>query len=1130
MVPMASANFDFLKEHELSLVTLGAQAEQYFRSDPNTCLIKLRQFGELLAQLTAAKTALFTSPDEAQAELLRRLKFAGAIPGETGELFYKLRSIGNRATHSLAGEHSDALTNLKCARELGVWFHRTFADPKFKPGPFVPPPDPAAATNSMREELERLRKIVQEATSTADAARLAAEREAKARMSAEELARREREERTIWEQLAGEAEQSRLAVADELQALQAAASQAPKQVVQFIAQAVTAASSISLDEAATRDLIDTQLRKRGWEVDTPTLRYSQGTRPVNGRAMAIAEWPTLDGPADYALFIGTQCIGIVEAKRRNKNVSTEVRQAQRYSRGMRFEGGASPIGGPWSDPGEEPFLVPFVFSANGRPYLKQIETQSGIWFRDARRPTNIRRALVDWPTPDGLKGMLEVDTDVAQAQLAAQPIQFGFPLRPYQKRAIEEVEKTLAADRRAMLLAMATGTGKTKLAIGMLYRLLTAKRFRRVCFVVDRSALGTQAKDEFSTTRIVSAKTFADVFGLMGLGDVTPELETKVHICTIQGLVKRVLDARDDGPPPIDQYDLMVIDECHRGYLLDRELSDAELSFRSQEDYISKYRRVLEYFDAVKIGLTATPALHTAQIFGDPIYTYSYREAVVDGFLIDQEPPINITTALAKAGIVFAQGDEIELIDTRTGEVDLTHAPDEIRFEVEEFNKKVLTVDFNRVVAEELAKSIDPHLPGKTLVFAVSDAHADIVVDQLKKAFSKVYGEIEDAAIAKITGSVDRVGNLIRSYRNDSLPKVAVTVDLLTTGIDVPSIVNLVFLRRVNSRILYDQMIGRATRQCPEIGKETYRIFDAVDLYSHLQNLTDMRPVVVNPSISLEQLFEEFARVKEDAYREQIRDQMLVKLRRQLNRLPTDVREQYEAEAGETPEATLGRLRNEPPTETAEWVKARPHIGRILDWSADGTGPSYVAVSHHLDQVVSVTRGYGDNEKPEDFLDGFTNFIRTNLNEIAALTIVVQRPRELTREQLRALRLELDRKGFSEAKLRQAWKDTTNEEMAASIIGFVRQAALGDALVPYEDRLHAAMRRILASKPWTEVQRKWLKRIEEQLTREIVVDRAAIDDDPFRADGGFKRLNHVFGGQLELVLADINEEVWKKVA
>jgi type I restriction enzyme R subunit len=181
-----------------------------------------------------------------------------------------------------------------------------------------------------------------------------------------------------------------------------------------------------------------------------------------------------------------------------------------------------------------------------------------------------------------------------------------------------------------MLIAMATGTGKSKLAIALLYRLLAAKRFRRICFVVDRSALANQTEGEFSTTKVVSSKTFAEIFGLKGLGDVTPETETKVHICTIQGLVRRVLFAADiSETPPVDQYDLMVIDECHRGYLLDREMSDSELSFRGEEDYISKYRRVLDYFDAVKIGLTATPALHTIDIFRDPIFRYSYREAVM---------------------------------------------------------------------------------------------------------------------------------------------------------------------------------------------------------------------------------------------------------------------------------------------------------------------------------------------------------------------------------------------------------------------------------------------------------------------------------------------------------------------
>jgi type I restriction enzyme, R subunit len=596
--------------------------------------------------------------------------------------------------------------------------------------------------------------------------------------------------------------------------------------------------------------------------------------------------------------------------------------------------------------------------------------------------------------------------------------------------------------------------------------------------------------------------------------------------------VKRVLYAEEPSDaPPIDQYDLIVVDECHRGYLLDRELSDAELSFRSQDDYISKYRRVLDHFDAVKIGLTATPALHTVDIFGDPIFTYSYREAVVDGYLIDHEPPVRIETALAQAGIRFKTGEQVEMLDTRTGKVDLAHMPDEIGFEVESFNKKVITLPFVQAVAGELARHIDPNLPGKTLIFAVSDAHADMVVEEIKKAFAEQYGEIEDAAVRKITGSVDRVGSLIRSYRNDAMPKIAVTVDLLTTGIDVPSITNLVFLRRVNSRILYEQMLGRATRQCPDIGKETFRIFDAVDLYPHLQDLTEMRPVVVDPKISLEQLFEELARVEAEEHRQAVLDQIIVKLRRRAVRMEDEARQRYEATVGERPEDTLERLGASSPGDAAAWVRSQPAgFARILDWDPSGEGVNYMPISHHEDKVVLVTRGYGTVDKPEDFLDSFTSYVRNNVNTVAALTVVVQRPRDLTRAQLRDLKLALDKLGYSEANLRRAWQDAKNEDIAASIIGFVRQAALGDALVPFEERVQEAMKRIYASRSWTDPQRRWLKRISEQLVREVVVDRESFDREPFQAHGGFRRLNKVFDGRLESIISDINEEMWRKVA
>lgn len=1123
-----ASNFSFLAVHDQRLSALGGFAERYFSEDPSTCIVKLRQFAELTAKMIAARHAAYRDERDAFEETLRRLSYERIIPKEVADIFHSIRKVGNAAVHEARGSHADALTSLKFARSLGVWFHRTYGrEPGFNPGPFIPPPEPVDATASLRLEIDALRIKVLKSEDAVATARREAEEQARALETAEERLKREAEERTVWEQLAQETEAAKAAITAKLAILQAEAESAPRGVMMnFLARGEEAATKLGLDEAETRALVDQQLRDRGWKVDTKSLRYSAGVRPAKGRNMAIAEWPTANGPADYALFVDTTLIGIVEAKRKRKNVSAAIDQAERYSLGIAASGDFLTAGGPWGE-----HRVPFVFAANGRSYLKQIETESGIWFRDTRRSANHRRALVDWPTPDGLSGLLEVDQDAADAALKAQPFEFGFPIRRYQEAAIRAVEAALAADQRNMLVAMATGTGKTKLAIALLYRLLSAKRFRRICFVVDRSALGHQTEGEFSTTRVVSGKTFAEIFGLKGLQDVAPEVETKVHICTIQGLVKRVLYAADTSEaPPVDQYDLMVIDECHRGYLLDREMSDAELSFRSQEDYISKYRRVLEYFDAVKVGLTATPALHTTDIFGHPIFRYSYREAVIDGFLIDHEPPIRIETALARAGIGFSAGEQVEYLAPATGEIDTAVLPDEIHFEVEQFNRQVITPEFNRVVAEELARHIDPALPGKTLIFAATDAHADIVVSALKKAFADAYGEIDDAAVKKITGSVDRVQALIRSFRNDANPKIAVTVDLLTTGIDVPKIVNLVFLRRVNSRILYEQMIGRATRQCPEIGKDVFRIFDAVDLYPHLQDLTDMKPVVVNPSISFEQLIGEMIGAADEGHRETIREQIVVKLRRRLKKLPNEARQRFEAVAGETPEAMLKRLLSGDVPALAAWLKGRSAIGPILDWQGDGENQRYVPISPHADEIVAVTRGYGEAQKPEDFLDSFAAFVRDNINSIAALKLVVQRPRDLTRADLKELRLALDRKGYSEANLRRAWADARNEEIAASIIGFVRQAALGDPLTPYEDRVRTAMRGVIASRPWTEPQKRWLKRIGDQIEKEVVVDREAIDKEPFAADGGFNRLNKVFGGELETILAGINEEMWRKAS
>jgi type I restriction enzyme R subunit len=1115
------SNFSVLSQHDEQLLRLGMLAEKYFADDPNTCLLKLRQLAESMAQMLAARTGLYISPEETQHDLLRRLQDSGVLPREIFQMFGEVRRTGNAASHALSGDHRTALTALKLTWQLGLWFHRTFKDACYKSGPFIPPQPPRDESTELRAEMARLNQALSDYQAT--------HAHVAEKLSATEASLREaKDEQAFWESMAAETEQSKVSLEKNLAEQQSIAATQPKDAfVKLVTAANSAASAVQLDEADTRKLIDQQLRQAGWEADSEVLKFNKGTRAEKGKNRAIAEWPTESGPADYVLFIGLTPIAVVEAKRKNIDVSGALQQAKRYSRTFTATSETLLPAENWGS--DAAYRVPFAFSSNGRPYLRQLATRSGIWFCDLRRPEYLGHALDGWYTPEGLTALLKRDEDRAHQQLASEPFNYGFPLRYYQKDAIRAAEQAIEAGQREMLLAMATGTGKTKTCIALIYRLLKAQRFRRILFLVDRSALGEQATNAFKDTRMENLQTFADTFGIKELDQQAPDSDTAVHVATIQGMVQRVLYAGEDvTPPAVDQYDCIVVDECHRGYLLDRELSDTEMTFRGYEDYISKYRRVLDYFDAFKVGLTATPALHTTQIFGAPIYTYGYREAVIDGYLVDYEPPVQIKTELSQNGINWKVGEDVKVYDARRNRIDLYKAPDEINLEVEDFNRKVITEPFNRVVCEYLAKELDPASRRKTLIFCANDAHADMVVDLLKKAFEVQYGSVDDDAVIKITGAADKPLQLIRRYKNERNPNVAVTVDLLTTGVDVPEICNLVFLRRVNSRILFDQMLGRATRLCDEIGKDAFRVFDAVQIFEALQNMTAMQPVVVDPKISFSQLANELATVADDESRGLVRDQFLAKLQRKKRHLSEKSAQDFETRAGMSPDAFIQKLRAMPLADVAAWFTQNPDLGEILDRKGEGSAPP-LFVSEHEDQLHSVERGYGQGKKPGDYLKEFTAYINSHSNDIPALMTVLTRPRELTRKQLRELVMELDKAGFTETNLASAWREMTNQDIAARIVGYIRQAAIGDALVPYDERVDHALQKLLASRTWTAPQRDWLKRIAAQTKANLLVDREALDEPDLvfkREGGGFNRLDRIFDGRLPQVLEAFNEAIW----
>lgn len=904
----------------------------------------------------------------------------------------------------------------------------------------------------------------------------------------------------------------------------------------------TQSPQTELTEKETRELIDKQLRQVGWEADTKELRYSNGTRPAKGRNIAIAEWPVdsdvVDGgAADYALFIGEKLVGFIEAKKWGKDVASEIDfQGKEYARCVR-PCDYSLCLGEWGE-----YHVPFIFTTNGRDYSEQVKTKSGIWWLDLRKKSNISSALLGWMSPDGLSEKLKEDIEGKNERLKELPYDFlrdpsGLGLRYYQLNAIQAAEKAITEGKKSALLAMATGTGKTRTVLGMIYRFLKTERFRRILFLVDRTELGTQALDVFKEVKIEELMTLDEIYDVKGLEDTTVEKETKIHVSTVQGLVKRILYCGDnDTRPAVSDYDLIIIDEAHRGYIFDKEMSDAEILFRDQRDYQSKYRYVVDYFDAVKIALTATPALHTTQIFGEPVYTYTYPEAVLDGYLVDHDAPHLISTELSREGIHFKKGETVTGYYPRTN-VHSWELEDEMDFAVEQFNRRVITEAFNREVLKEVAHHIDPEASktqGKTLIYAVNDQHADLIVKILREIYAET--GVSNDAILKITGSVangnkDRIKKAIRRFKNEEYPSIVVTVDLLTTGVDVPSITNLVFIRRVKSRILFEQMKGRATRLCPEIHKDHFDIYDCVGVCEALRDVDTMQPIGVNPYVTFVQLVDGLLKLKEEEHIEAQVEQIIAKLRRKVQRIQKEEEASFNKHfadhaEGLTPQQFMEHIKDLlTHVAKAELIEHRPLFAWLDNVKLKGDP---VLISNKPDGGVQHTRGFGNGaDTPEDYLEAFTRYISENRDEIAALSLVCTKPSDLTRDSLKSLERALARAGYTEQHLNTALSQMSNAEITADIISIIRKQALGTPLLNHEDRIRQAVNALRKAHNFSKTELNWLVRIEKYLLKETVLTVDSFNEAiQFKEKGGFASVNKAFGNQLHELIKELNHYLY----
>ena len=825
-------------------------------------------------------------------------------------------------------------------------------------------------------------------------------------------------------------------------------------------------------------------------------------------------------------------VATVEAKAIDKDISSVIDyQCKDYSRLIRSEDDKYRIG-QWGE-----YKVPFTFATNGRTYLEQYKTMSGIWFHDLRDPSNAPMALRGWMSPIGMAELLEKDIQSGNQKLGDMSFDMlrdknGLNLREYQVEAIEAAENAIIGGAKTVLLAMATGTGKTRTVLGMIYRFLKTGRFHRILFLVDRNALGQQAEDVFKDVKLEDLMTLNQIYNIKGLGDQTIDKETRIQVATVQSMVRRILYNDGDTMPAVTDYDLIIVDEAHRGYILDKDMTESEVLYTDQKDYQSKYRAVIDYFDAVKIGLTATPALQTTQIFGEPVYQYTYRQAVIDGYLVDHDAPHELKTKLSTEGIHYKQGDTVTVYDPVTNEItDGALLDDEVLdFDLDSFNRQVITENFNRAVLKEIAKDIDPEAPdiqGKTLIYAVDDQHADMIVKILKEIYADQ--GVDTDAIMKITGSTGggnpkKIEEAIKRFKNERFPSVVVTVDLLTTGIDVPSITTLVFLRRVKSRILFEQMLGRATRLCPEIHKRVFQIYDPVGVYDSLAPVTSMKPVVTNPSETMTQVLDRMKDTEDQKEIEYDVSQVIAKLQRRKRKLNKKALDQFvDMTGGKNPDQIIEEVVHATPEEAKKRLMAYYQAIRYMQ-QVRIEGTNTVVISDAEDELISHTRGYGkDEQRPEDYLDSFANYVKSNRNEIAALNIVCTKPSDLTRKELRSLSLALEREGYTTQQLNTAVSQMTNQEMTADIISLIRRYAIGSPLVSHEERIHKAVEKLMQNHDFNKTEINWLKRIEKYLIQESVINISVFDEDSrFRAEGGFTRINKIFQFQLKDYIRELN--------
>ncbi len=922
-------------------------------------------------------------------------------------------------------------------------------------------------------------------------------------------------------------------------------------------------------EERARVGIDALLAAAGW-----TVQNRSEMNFLAARGVAVREAFLRTGFADYLLFVDGKALGVVEAKSEGTPLSGVEPQSARYSVGLQ----------PFMQPWLAATPLPFCYESTG------VET----FFTNTLDPTPRSRQTFAFHRPETLAEWVQEEMSLRARLRVMPPLDIGGLWRP-QTTAITNLETSHTQNKPRALIQMATGSGKTFTAVNFVYRLIRHAGARRVLFLVDRNNLGKQAYNEFQQFELPGVgRKFTDDYNVQHLqaGHIDPV--SKVCISTIQRLYsilrgEEYVEDESDGSLyeadekgslprqprlvsyqptlPIESFDFIVIDECHRSIY-------------------NVWRQVLEYFDAFLIGLTATPSKQTIAFFGENlVMAYSHQDAVADGINVNGYL-YAIKTRIGQSGALIPEGAWVNRRDRQSRAQEQALLDADFAYTPTQLGRSVISPSQIRLVMrtlrERLFVELFPerrlHIVPKTLIFAKDDNHAEEIV----RITREVFDEGNDFC-QKITYKTSRKPEeILADFRNSYFPRIAVTVDMIATGTDVQAIEMLVFLRLVKSLNYFEQMRGRGTRiisldklqQVTQDApvKDRFVIVDAVGLAE--QELMDSsRPLEQRPGVAFPALVEQIiygqqdedtvsslaARLARLSLRMDEADQAQIEVLNNGNSLAELTRGlldalDYEQQAGAA-QAVLdsqGISREPTPAEiaaagqglvSAALLPLRANVPLRQAILAIHERTWIVYDESNLDALQEAGFALSSDTGAMGVVTSFEEYIRTHRDEITALRIFYERPyasQPLTFAAVQELaeRLQQPPHRWTTEQLWRAYAQVEQDQVRGlgsqrvltDLVALVRHALYSDEapLEPYPETVARRYADWLAGQEsaghtFSAEQRWWLDKIAEYIGVNLAVDPRQLQSGPFLVRGGLFGARKALGNELDGLLAELND-------